>query len=141
MPYKNKEDTIEYNKRYYKEQRENILKRLKERRNAEPEKHSKWKKDYYVRNKKEINARKKVRTDEQKQKAVEYLGGKCQQCGLEDICVNVFDFHHRDPKEKSYDISTKRYRNFESIKQELDKCDLLCANCHRRKHSGCERKI
>ena len=66
-----------------------------------------------------------------KKLAVEYKGGACIRCGFSGHPA-VFDFHHRDKSEKSFGIS--RYKNTninEKLKQELDKCDLLCANCHR----------
>lgn len=70
--------------------------------------------------------------------AVEYLGGKCVDCGLKDSCMGVYDFHHRNPSQKSYSIGDlfkgKSARQLDDIKPELDKCDLLCANCHRRRH-------
>lgn len=69
-----------------------------------------------------------------KQQAVEYLGGKCQRCGLvDDPCV--YDFHHLDPTEKDFSIG-KNALKFESIKKELDKCILLCSNCHRKEHKS-----
>lgn len=66
-------------------------------------------------------------------KAIEYLGGKCADCGVEDDPC-IYDFHHLDPNEKEISFGSKRSRSFESIKSELDKCVLLCANCHRKRH-------
>ena len=54
-------------------------------------------------------------------------------CGLITSKVEVYDFHHRDPSQKDFSIS-KNAKSFEKCKQELDKCDLLCANCHRLRH-------
>ena len=69
-----------------------------------------------------------------KQEAVNYLGGKCQRCGY-DKCQAAFDFHHRDPSEKEFALAQFKLTAFnEKIKKELDKCDLLCANCHRELH-------
>lgn len=71
-----------------------------------------------------------------KKKCVEYKGGKCENCGY-DKCINALEFHHRDPNEKDFNISTFGYRmSFEELKKELDKCALLCANCHRELHAG-----
>lgn len=70
-----------------------------------------------------------------KLKAIEYKGSKCQKCGY-NRCVDAFDFHHLDPNEKEF--SPSRYghcRSWERVKKELDKCILLCANCHRETHS------
>jgi hypothetical protein len=65
-------------------------------------------------------------------------GGKCNNCGLEfdGKCTSVFDFHHIDPKQKKFNInkgSINRY-NIESTNEEVKKCILLCANCHRIHH-------
>lgn len=69
-----------------------------------------------------------------KLKAVEYKGGKCQHCGYSKS-VSALEFHHIDPNEKDFGISTKgSTRSFEKIKLELDKCIMLCANCHREEH-------
>lgn len=69
-----------------------------------------------------------------KQLAVQYKGGKCEQCGY-DSCIAALEFHHLDPNEKDFSISGKGItRSFEKIKEELEKCVLLCANCHREAH-------
>ncbi len=72
---------------------------------------------------------------EMKQKCVEYKGGKCELCGY-DKCNSALDFHHRDPSEKDFSISRVATRRFDDeIKSELDKCDMICSNCHREVHS------
>lgn len=71
-----------------------------------------------------------------KQKAVEYLGGKCQRCEY-DTCIEALEFHHRDPSTKEFGISSGGHtRSWERVQKELDKCDLLCANCHREVEAG-----
>ena len=68
--------------------------------------------------------------------AVEKLGGKCQVCGY-NRCQSALDFHHKDESQKSFGISSKGYtRSWDSIRTEVDKCFLLCANCHREVHTG-----
>lgn len=73
-----------------------------------------------------------------KRKAVEYLGGKCEQCGRTDLVS--LTFHHINPHLKSYNISdwiiekTGHKMSWETVKQELDKCQVLCFNCHKREH-------
>lgn len=66
-------------------------------------------------------------------KAVEYKGGKCVRCGY---CksLRALQFHHRDPEQKDFAISRPNPRSWEKVKVELDKCDLLCANCHSELH-------
>ena len=66
---------------------------------------------------------------------IAYRGGKCQSCNYSK-CQAALDFHHRNPDEKEFAIC-KKYgcrKLSEKIKKELDKCDLLCANCHREEH-------
>ena len=69
-----------------------------------------------------------------KKQAVEYKGGKCEICGY-DKSISALDFHHIDPTEKEFEISRMLKGTFNTIKSELDKCMLLCANCHREIHS------
>lgn len=68
-----------------------------------------------------------------KQLAVEYLGGKCVDCGIETDQYAIYDFHHIDPMMKDFSMG-KSFKSFDKIKTELDKCVLLCANCHRVRH-------
>lgn len=58
----------------------------------------------------------------------EYLGGKCKRCNNDDR--RVLCFHHLDPLQKKFDVSTKWNLNYKKLKIELDKCILLCRNCH-----------
>lgn len=66
-----------------------------------------------------------------KQEAVDYLGGKCVRCGY-GKCLAALEFHHKDPEKKDFAIS--RRWSFEKIKNELDKCELVCSNCHKEIH-------
>lgn len=66
--------------------------------------------------------------------AVGYLGGKCMRCGYFKY-PELLEFHHRDPAQKKFDISKKGHcRSWERVKAEIEKCNLLCANCHREEH-------
>jgi hypothetical protein len=70
-----------------------------------------------------------------KQRAVDYLGGSCIHCKY-NKCLDALDFHHRDERQKEFSISkgiASEYR-WSRLKPELDKCDLVCANCHRELH-------
>lgn len=69
-----------------------------------------------------------------KQKLIDGFGGKCGKCSLEDDQV-VFDFHHLDPKEKDFVLSSK-IMSEEKAFDEAKKCVLLCSNCHRKVHAG-----
>lgn len=65
--------------------------------------------------------------------AIEYKGGKCVNCGY-DKCPAAMDFHHNDPAEKDHQWRTLRTMSLDKIKKELDKCTLLCKNCHAEVH-------
>lgn len=74
------------------------------------------------------------RRDKLKELAIEYKGGCCQKCGY-NKCLGALEFHHLDPNEKDFGIAEKGItRSFEKLKVELDKCILVCANCHREMH-------
>lgn len=68
--------------------------------------------------------------------AREYKGNRCEICGY-DKCSRALSFHHLDPKQKGFGISDRGLtRSWEKIKNEIDKCILLCANCHMEIHDG-----
>lgn len=69
-----------------------------------------------------------------KQRCVDYKGGKCIHCEYNNSLV-ALEFHHVDPSKKDFSISNVRSLTFNNvIKEELDKCILLCSNCHREEH-------
>lgn len=65
--------------------------------------------------------------------AIKYLGSICKDCN-QSFPPNVFDFHHRDPLIKEMTWVKMRLVSEKRLLAELDKCDLLCANCHRLRH-------
>ena len=71
-----------------------------------------------------------------RQRVVEYKGGKCESCGY-SRCQQALDFHHRDPATKEFGLSMNGVtHSLDRLKAEADKCALLCANCHREVHAG-----
>lgn len=88
---------------------------------------------YYYRNKDAERERIKARKDRIK----EYIddqrkAGECQHCGYKDY--RALDFHHVEEKEYKISEIHNRGVSMETVKDELDKCILLCANCHRIHH-------
>ncbi|MBI5048125.1 MAG: HNH endonuclease [Deltaproteobacteria bacterium] len=74
--------------------------------------------------------RKKIR-----EMALEYKGASCNICGY-NKCREALELHHVNSDGKDFGISDKGYtRSWAKIKEDLDKCIVLCANCHREVHS------
>jgi 5-methylcytosine-specific restriction endonuclease McrA len=68
-------------------------------------------------------------------KAVEYKGGKCENCGY-DKFIGALEFHHTID-DKDFGISAKGYtKSWNIVKKELDKCIMLCSNCHKEVHAN-----
>lgn len=59
----------------------------------------------------------------------------CSACGYAE-CPAALEFHHLDPEDKKFGINvcSCHSRSMESVLEEIAKCDVLCANCHREKH-------
>ena len=67
-----------------------------------------------------------------KEQCLTYLGGKkCQRCGISSLPFSSFDFHHiKGSKEANISQMLNKGLTFDKIKKELDKCIILCRNCH-----------
>lgn len=77
----------------------------------------------------------KLRGLKRKYSAILERGGQCQKCGYHQN-LSALEFHHRNPEEKEFQIDLRAFANtsIEKLKIELDKCDLLCSNCHAEHH-------
>ncbi len=129
----NKEKISEYNKKWREENKEYYK--------EYNEKNKKWREEYDKKYR-ELNREKKREQNKkwgeenkehrreyrQEKKAIclEYLGGKCVKCGT----THNLQFDHIKREGKKYEISSRVSNNFDNIKEELDKCQLLCAPCH-----------
>ncbi len=77
-----------------------------------------------------------------KKELIKYKGGKCERCGY-NKSIYALHFHHIDPSIKDFSISEYFKKNskidMDLFKKEVDKCMLVCANCHAELHEemGC----
>ncbi len=69
-----------------------------------------------------------------KYKAVQLLGGKCEECGEQNIYT--LEFHHKVDTEKEYTFWEIKDNRWSIIEKEIEKCILLCGNCHNKLHIG-----
>jgi hypothetical protein len=90
-------------------------------------------KAYYDKYKKQIYERKKRRWQERKIMLVNLIGGKCQRCGYSK-CINALEFHHTSEDKEDHITKIIRNSSEQKVLKELEKCILLCANCHRELH-------
>ena len=109
MPYKDRNKRVEYQKEYGK--------------------------NWYERHKEEVIERKKRRQQEIWNWFRRYKSTlRCMDCGISHPAV--LQFHHRDRTEKSFTISSvvSRATSIKQITREIKKCDVVCANCHAKRH-------
>lgn len=115
---------------------------------TQQEKTRRWAREYYHRNKEKCKANhaewysnnKEYALEKQRNKkrerklwAIEYLGNCCSSCGG-TFHPSIYEFHHIDPTTKDRDPSKMMQLSKQKLQDELDKCKLLCANCHRLEH-------
>lgn len=68
---------------------------------------------------------------------VEAMGGECCKCGYKK-CMRALEFHHKDPTQKDFNIGTYRDCPLETALLEIQKCILVCSNCHMEIHDAIE---
>lgn len=127
----------EYNSRPGNREKKQLRDRLYAETNRERTRQNALR-NYYADREKKISQIKR-RECHLKRKALAYLGGACSSCG-EDHPATL-QFHHKDPTQKSFTVTTKqlscvRKYPWEVVEKELDKCELLCANCHFLTHNS-----
>jgi hypothetical protein len=104
------------------------------RRKGIPTKKEPYSDPWYKRNKEKQKEYRKIYKQRSCSFVLEYLQAHpCMDCGEADVVVLEFD--HRDPSTKMYNIGTMLDRCFKSEKilEEISKCDVVCANCHKRR--------
>jgi len=138
MPCKDLEKRREYQNKYYHENSKKINEVSKRWRDNTPEKQKEYSIKYRER---------KAKTDKQRRervkKYVNYykLSKGCAICGYRK-CVEALVFHHIDNGNKKFDVASvaKNGANIERIKNEIDKCMVLCSNCHAELHTKIRKK-
>ena len=125
MPYSNKEKKREYNKKYYELNKEKRV----EYRELNKEKIREKKAEHYQLNNEKIRKQQREHRKEKRAICLEYLGGKCVKCGT----THNLQFDHIKREGKKYEITRRLSNNLNNLKEELDKCQLLCYTCHLEK--------
>ena len=106
----------EYQKEYYRKNKDRVLKRNKE---------------HYIKNRDRIKLRyikyhQKIKQDFLLTYKIEKC---CSFCGYKEH-PEILQFHHKDKKDKSFTIGNTKKNPTKAIKEEIEKCFLLCPNCH-----------
>ena len=123
---KNKDKVNEYQREYRKKHPE--IKREADRRyhNKNKEANNERCRNYYQEHKEESRIYQKEYRRKRRIECKEYLGGKCVGCGT----TERLEFDHIDRNLKEYDVGKRVSNSFAYLKPELDKCQLLCYDCH-----------
>lgn len=102
-----------------------------------------YKREWNHRNREKRYEYKRQYILKRKMDLINMLGGKCENCGMiaDEHNLAVFDFHHRNPDEKSFNLgqNTIGNKSFDEVVEEAKKCAVLCSNCHRLLHFGEEK--
>lgn len=94
-----------------------------------------WYKDNRSRRQYAANKRNRDR----KKLVVEHFGDRCADC-KQSYQQCVYEFHHLDPNQKDYNPSKSMSHSLERMWAELDKCIMVCSNCHKIRHWGSSEK-
>lgn len=123
----------EVRRAYYQRNREKILERQKATYLKKKDILLEYQREYRKENRALVTQRSRKKRVERMKQAISLLGGKCANCGgVFDSCQ--YDFHHINPEEKDFTISEGILLGKARFFEEVKKCILLCANCHRLKH-------
>jgi len=89
---------------------------------------------HYLKNKESYLLRDDLKRKEHKDLAARYKDVPCRDCGVK-YAPHIMDFDHLNSKEKSFTISraSQMGKTLEQVIEEIKKCDVVCANCHRQR--------
>ena len=125
----NKEKKSEQNRKWNEENKEKKAEYNKKWREENKEERAKYGKKWREENREHTIEYKREKRKRWRSKCVEYLGGKCVKCGT----THNLQFDHIKRETKKYNIADRVTNDFTILKEELDKCQLLCVPCHLKK--------
>lgn len=131
--YKYECQTPKYKRERYLRDKEKINARQRLYDSEHREERAEYQKQYREKHKALVYLKRSIKRTTRKLEAIHHLGNKCLKCGI-SYHHSVYDFHHVDQSEKEYLISDVINLSKEKFWAEIDKCQLLCANCHRLEH-------
>lgn len=133
MPYRDKDKLNEYRKNYWKNNKDIVKEKQKEKiknqTEEEKEKYRQTRNKWREKNKDDVNRKRRERKYEHKKHLINILGGKCVGCGT----TENLQFDHIDRYSKSFCIGKNLASKLEKLVEEAKKCQLLCDNCHKVK--------
>ena len=124
----------EQRKENYKRNREKELIQQREYYKNNKEKCLEYQRNYRKLNKEKVRERQNSKRLERKIEAIKHLGNKCTICNVE-YPHYIYDFHHINTEEKDFLISEVIGMSPNKFWEEVNKCQLVCANCHRIIHN------
>ena len=126
-----KEEKAAYKKQYDEDNKEAINARQKQYDEDHKEARKQWRED----NKEAIAAKQKALRDARNLEIFEYKGGACKHCSSRELdYLGMYEYHHVDPTTKLHSVSVILTGPLDRLYAEVDKCLLLCPNCHRKEH-------
>ena len=96
-----------------------------------------YQKNHYLENKDYYLTKRKIKENEYRKQAFEFISehtkNGCEECGEKDF--RVLEFDHIDPSKKKFCISLAIHGKYSlpTVKREIEKCRVLCANCHKKR--------
>lgn len=125
----------QYQREWYLKNREKVLARTNNYYHSNKEKYLELDRERYKRDRSKRIQKSLNRQVENRKWAWELKATlSCNQCG--EAHSAALDFHHRDPSGKEYNVSQMFSGTYsrQTILAEIEKCDVLCSNCHRKLH-------
>ena len=119
---------------YYQKNKEKILEQTEKRYLNNKEHYLNYQKEYRRKNRQLVTDKQRQVRQSKLQSLILMLGNCCDIC-KQQYPSCVYDFHHINPNEKEFELGTHMYHSIQTLEKEAQKCQLLCANCHRIVHA------